>query len=230
VSGDRLVLDAEESHHLLHVHRAGPGTPFDAVDGTGVAYRCEIRSVERGLAVGAIVSRTEGSGELPAALTLIVGLPDPGPAETIVSIGVPLGLTAIDFAGCARSARPPLSDARIERLLRVARSALKQSRRTRMPLIRSSRSLAQALGLLAPGARWVAEPGAAPFASRAGLGPEPAVAISVGPPGGFDERESAALREAGFEPISLGPSRLTTETAAVTLTVLARNQLLLNAL
>ena len=52
------------------------------------------------------------------------------------------------------------------------------------------------------------------------------VALAVGPPGGFIDWELGVLRGAEFRPISLGPSRLTTETAALALTALARNSLL----
>ena len=44
--------------------------------------------------------------------------------------------------------------------------------------------------------------------------------------GALDTEEYALLAKAGFQPISLGPSRLTTETAAITLLALARNRLL----
>ena len=43
---DRLTLNTEESHHLVRVHRASEGTPFTAVDGTGVAYDCEVESID----------------------------------------------------------------------------------------------------------------------------------------------------------------------------------------
>jgi len=68
----------------------------------------------------------------------------------------------------------------------------------------------------------------APFAGRRlvfletpgipGLPREPApasVLLLIGPPGGFEEREVEAARAAGFEPASLGPRVLRTETAAV---------------
>ena len=39
--------------------------------------------------------------------------------------------------------------------------------------------------------------------------------VLIGPEGDFSEREIALAKEAGFEPISLGPNRLRTETAAL---------------
>jgi 16S rRNA (uracil1498-N3)-methyltransferase len=195
------------------------------VDGAGNAYECVLDSTDRGVAVARIVGRRSGAGELETPLVLLAGLPDSGPAESVVGFAVPLGVTAIDFAACVRSGRPPLSAARLDRLDRIARSALKQSRRSRLPEIRSSGSLAAAIALLPPGPRYVADPAGDRLASGPTNSREVAVAIAVGPPGGFDSRESALLGSARFLPISLGPSRLATETAAVSLLSIVRNSL-----
>ena len=65
-------------------------------------------------------------------------------------------------------------------------------------------------------------------AGRPGLRPgdeilKGSISLAVGPPGGFTPEEAEELRAVGFEPISLGNSRLTTETAAITLLAVARN-------
>jgi 16S rRNA (uracil1498-N3)-methyltransferase len=226
VQEDRLKLSQEESHHLLRVHRSAPGAPFDAVDGAGNGYDCVLESIDDGLAVGRIVGRSRGSGELGTSITLLVGLPDSGPAEAVTGFAVPLGVSAIDFASCARSGRPPLPSSRLDRLARIARSACKQSRRSRLPEIRSSPSLASAVALLPSSRRFLADPGGAALAPTAIDCTERAVAIAVGPPGGFDLTEGGLLRSAEFQPISLGPSRLATDSASITLLAMVRNLLL----
>jgi len=225
VRDDHLTLDPEESHHLLHVHRAVAGTPFVAVDGAGSTYECLLASSERGVAVGSVKHRATDLGELPVPITLLVGLPDSGPSETVVSLAVPLGVSAIDFVACSRSGRPPLGDPRLARLTRLAVSALKQSRRSRLPVIRSTPSLEAGVGLLAPGARFVADPEGQPGLRPAEGAMAGSISLAVGPPGGFTPEEVADLKNAGFEPISLGYSRLATETAAITLLAVARNYL-----
>jgi 16S rRNA (uracil1498-N3)-methyltransferase len=223
VEGDRLTLAGDESHHLLRVHRVAPGAPFTAIDGGGVAYECVLESAERGVAVGRIARREPGMGEPPVPITLLVGLPDAGPTETVVEHAVPLGATAIDFFAAARSGRAPLAPARLERLLRIARAALKQSRRCRLPILRSSPSLEVALGSLEGGRRYVADPaGRRPTLEGGDRGQAPVI-LAVGPPGDFDDAEKALLRRSDFSPISLVENRLTTETAAVAILALARN-------
>jgi len=225
VKGGRLTLDREESHHLLHVHRAGPGTAFVAVDGVGGTYECLLESSDRGVAVGTVARRLSGQGELSVPITLLVGLPDAGPAETVVVHAVPLGALTIDFVASGRAGRPALGPARLSRLSRIAVSAMKQSRRSRLPAIRSSASLDAALALLGDGPRFLADPGSP---SRFKSTPEElqgSISLAVGPPGGFTNEEAGTLRGAGFQSIALGNSRLATDTAALTFLAIVRNHL-----
>jgi 16S rRNA (uracil1498-N3)-methyltransferase len=234
VEGERLRLSTAESRHLLRVFRAAPGAVFEAVDGEGLLYRCVLESAADGIAVGRIESRIENSGELPVPITLLVGIPDLPQVETIVSLAVPLGATAIDFLTTARSGGRALSGARLGRLQRIARSALKQSRRTRLPSIRSSEGLENGLGGMDPSAaRFLADPEGAslqgPDLKPSNIA-QPSVILAVGPPGGFLSEEVALLRGHRFVPISLGPSRLRTSTALLALLVMARNLLLSSGL
>ncbi|HXL15765.1 MAG TPA: RsmE family RNA methyltransferase [Methylomirabilota bacterium] len=233
VGSDHLDLSPEESHHLLHVHRARPGAPFQATDGAGGFYECVLESVKRHAAVGRIVERREGAGELPRPVEILVGIPDRRAIEQIIEHAVPLGVTAIDFVVCERSSPGgTLSAQRLVRLARIAKAALKQSRRSRLPKLGSSPSLENAIGGTCeggavPGAwrRYLADPDGQPFPSGRIQSLEAAIQLAIGPPGGFSGEERRLLLESGFSPISLGPSRLTTETAAIALISLIRNSL-----
>ena len=225
VMGDRLRLGPEESHHLLRVHRAGTGAPFQAIDGEGSLYECVLESVERRSAIGRIVDRRTSVGELDYPIRLIVGLPDWGALERLTALAVPLGASVLDIVPCARTGRAALGAPRLGRLYRLARAGLKQSRRTNLPEIRSSTSLKQALGLVREGARFAADPDGYPAVNAVGRSGPSAVAIAVGPPGGFVKEERDRLLGERFSFISLGPSRLSTETAAVAMLSFARNSL-----
>ena len=231
VDGTRLRLSDSESRHLLRVFRAAPGTPFEAVDGEGTLYRCLLETASGGIAVGTIESRAAEAGELGAAITLLAGLPDLQQIETIVSLAVPLGVTAIDFVATGHSGREPLPEARLERLARIARSALKQSRRTRLPSLRSSPGLEESLQEIPVETfRLFADPGGEPLQAgvleAASQTSQPNVVLAVGPPGGFLREEGELLTTRGFRPISLGPSRLTTSAASLALLAATRNLML----
>ena len=225
IGPDSLRLSSEESHHLLNVHRARQGAPFQAIDGAGGFYECVLESVDRRIAVGRIVERRTDVGELSRPIEVLVGLPDWSGVEQVVAHGVPLGASAFDFFPCDRSERGSLGPQRHDRLLRIARAALKQSRRSRLPVLRTSGSIEGAVTASVGTLRLFADPDGNP-APAAGLQPtEGAISLVIGPPGGFTEKERRFLLDKDFSPISLGPSRLTTETAALALISLARNHL-----
>jgi len=226
VAPDHLTLSPEESHHLLDVHRASAGTPFQAIDGEGGFFECVVQSVEPRAVRGRIVERRTEVGELARAIRLLVGMPDWGAIEQIVAHGVPLGVSGFDFVLCERSGRGAPGAERVERLTRIARAALKQSRRSRMPTLAFAGSLRKALAaLVGTASRFLADPDGAPGALPLGKTPQSAIALAVGPPGGFTAEERHLLLDSQFTPISLGPSRLTTETAALALIGIARSQL-----
>ncbi len=225
VAQDHLTLSHEESHHLVRVHRAREGTPFEAIDGLGNLYRCAVRSLLRRAVVGAILDRTREVGELRQGIELLVGMPDWRPVEEIVTHGVPLGVTSFDFVRCEHGSRIVLGAQRLTRLDRMARAGLKQSRRTRLPRIGSSASLREAVGSASGAIRLVAHPGGAALAAERAQVIQGPLTLAVGPPGAFSSEEYYFLRAERFLPISLGPSRLATETAAIALVSLARNVL-----
>lgn len=226
ISREHLKLSHEESHHLLHVHRAKPGTPFQATDGAGGFFECVLEAVEHRAAVGRILERREDEGELPRRIEVLVGMPDRRALEQIVAHAVPLGVSALDFVACERSERGSLGAQPLARLERIARAALKQSRRSRLPILASSCSVASAAKALgAATERFFADPAGKPFTANSSKCPQTSIQLAVGPPGGFTENERQVLLGEGFAPIYLGPSRLTTETAVLALLGLARNSL-----
>ena len=227
VGPDSLRLTPEESHHLLHVFRARPGTPFEAVDGAGRLYECELSGTERRAAIGRILARRERAGELPGRLVLLAGMPGAAAAQDLVARAVPLGVSAIHLVAAERGECPRGTEARAERLGRIARAALKQSRRTVLPELRLGAGVAEILQGLGGGGTFVlADPAGASWSVSTAAGVKESVVVAVGPPGGFSESEKALFAGRGFVSISLGNSRLRTEDAASALLALAREGIL----
>jgi len=230
VVADTITLDPGESHHLLRVHRAERGTPFEATDGTGFLYRCRLTEPSSKAARGEVLERVEDAGELPGLLRVLVGLPDTRAAETVVEHAVPLGVSGIVFVTCERSPRAPLGASRLERLRRLAIAGVKQSRRSRLPGIETSESLPAAISAAGQGQRFAADPGGTPLEQDKLRRPQLEAIIAVGPPGGFTASESEVLAGADFSFISLGNNRLTTETATLALVCEVRKAMILAGL
>ena len=109
---------------------------------------------------------------------------------------------------------------RIERWRKIARAASQQSRRVHLPEIFPPLALAKAA--LHPAAHrfYLEETPGCPLLLKALLDlPEreagAAVAILIGPEGGWTDRERELLAGASWTPVSLGPQILRAETAAV---------------
>jgi 16S rRNA (uracil1498-N3)-methyltransferase len=158
-----------------------------------------------------------------------VGLPDSRAAEVIVEHAVPLGVSSILFAACRRSGRDELGAAKLERLERIAIAAVKQSLRSRLPALGTAANLQAALDEARKGPRFVADVSGRMLSELPGEAAQAEVTAAVGPPGAFDEGEEAAPAS-GFQPISLGPSRLTTETASIAILSTVRNAIISNQL
>ena len=208
----RLTLDADESHYLTRVCRARAGARVTLTDGRGV--RAEALVVEPGEAALVEIARREVQ-PLPRSAVLLVGAPERGRADWMVEKLAELGVRRLLPVDTERGRWMP-AEARLERWRRLARAALRQSRRCHELEVLAPRPLAEALADPGPppSARFVADLEGAPAggleAPRAG----PTVGL-VGPAEGLSAGEREALANAGWRPISLSDGRLRTETAAM---------------
>ena len=209
----RLPLDAAESHHLLVVLRAVPGTPVRLVDGRGRSAEARLVRVDGGraeLEVGRVVEAPP-----PPTRVVLLGAPKPALVEEAVMLATEGGATAVWLLACER-AHPAAP--RLERLERVVDAAVKQCRRLDRPAIEAYASMAQALAALEaratrePLARYVAQPGASGAPEGA---PQGGAALAVGPEGGWSPGEREALAAAAFTPLGLGPYVLRAPTAVL---------------
>jgi 16S rRNA (uracil1498-N3)-methyltransferase len=133
--------------------------------------------------------------------------------EWLVEKVVELGVDRISFVECDNSERHKL---RIDRLKRKAISAMKQSLRATLPMIDDLVPLSDFFSLADPeSTKLVAHLGenAIPLTDAAVL--KTAHCILVGPEGDFSHPELQQASESGFQMVTLGNSRLRTETAAL---------------
>ena len=104
-----------------------------------------------------------------------------------------------------------------ERLNKILVSAMKQSLKCTLPLIDEMTPIAEVIGMPFDGRKYIAycDPSVPRRLFAKEYDPDSNALIMIGPEGDFSPEEINAALEAGFLPISLGDSRLRTETAAV---------------
>ena len=216
------TLDAEESRHAVRVLRLREGDEINVTDGCGNLYSCRIITADDHACVVEprhSESPFEDSPQRIASLHLAVApTKNPSRMEWLVEKAVEIGVGEITLLQCDHSERSFLKTDRLEKL---AISAMKQSLHTVLPEIHPAVNLSDWLrsshSMLHSPLKFIAHCEAdkprVPLAKAVQPGLD--TVVLIGPEGDFSEEEIALALECGFQPVSLGPSRLRTETAAL---------------
>lgn len=223
LQGNRVRLTGPDARHIRLVLRLGPGDAVRLFDGEGVEHDALIESVSPE-AVELSLTRTRNAGaESPMALTIAQGFLKDKKMDTtlrqLTELGVARWIPVLAGRSVARPDERRLAGRR-ERWESIARAAVKQCRRGRIPAVEEAVSFDQALAMAADADLrlmfWEEADGPIPVpAVRPGT-----VFALLGPEGGFSPSEADAARAAGFSVVSLGPRILRAETAVVAATVI----------
>ncbi len=199
-----------EAHHL-QVRRAGDGEPVELRDGEGLIGAGRV--VRSGKAWSVEVTGIDRVPRGPP-LTLAVGAGDRERFAWVVEKGTELGVTAVIPVECERTAgvATRVRAQHLERLRRHALEAVKQSGAAWAAAVEEPVSLSDLVERALDGTGWLADADGQPVPAAVGAVP---LTVVIGPEGGLTPRERECLREAGFEPVRLGPHTLRFETAAV---------------
>ena len=213
------TLDAEESRHAVRVLRLREGDEIYVTDGHGSLYECRIMDANDRACVIECINDSRVH-TLPHSRIHLAVAPTKNPSrmEWLVEKAVEVGVGEITLLDCDHSERSFLKTDRLER---VAVSAMKQSLHTILPEIHPTVRLRDWLrsphstprSPLKFIAHCEADKPRTPLAEA--LRPGMDTVVLIGPEGDFSAEEIALALECGFQPVSLGPSRLRTETAAL---------------
>ena len=216
------TLAEEESRHCAKVLRHAVGDTINVIDGCGSLYTCKI--LECGKKVVCSVEQVqENFGAHGYNLTMAVC-----PTKNIdryewflekaTEMGVDVIVPVIGEHSERRIIKP-------ERLEKILVSAAKQSLKGAIPVLQEAVSVKQFIKehAEAPGVKLIAYCGEqekvtlaeAVKEARNLLPDSPTLTILIGPEGDFSPAEVDAAIAAGFRPLTLGDSRLRTETAAI---------------
>ena len=220
------ALVGEQAAHLARVLRAEVGQVYDVVAG-GFLHRAEIVGVGADAVEFRLHEELEAEAALPLTLLLAVFKFDR--FEWGIEKATELGVARVAPV-LARRTEKHLAQAaakRVERWRRIALEAAKQSRRTSVPEIAEPVGLRAALAAsVEDGVKLLLSETeqATPLAAalRAACSSESrAVALAIGPEGGWAPEEMAMFLEGGWRPVTLGPRILRAETAAIAAVAIA---------
>ena len=204
----------DESKHIVKVLRKREGDVLQLTNGKGWIFETEITLAEQNNCSARILSAKK---EPPAPYHLHLAV---APTkmndryEWFLEKATEIGIQEITPVICDHSERKVVKS---ERFQRVIQSALKQSLHTRVPILHEPVSFSEFLKQDHPETRFIAhceETKPRKLLSRV-FKKSISATILIGPEGDFSPQEVEQALEAGWEPVSLGNSRLRTETAAV---------------
>ncbi len=197
-----LTLSPDESHYLVRVRRARPGTSVEVLDPERGGWQAEVEvadSKHARLRIGAPLPPR------PAwTIDLAVGITDAKAAYDVVARATESGARNLTFLETERSQPTRLNQTRLDRVVAAARRQC--GRLDRLP---SEGPIPQHTWLGVPRRGFVAsvERGETARMDHADA------ALLIGPEGGLTSEEERQACEAGLVPLSLGPFVLRTEVA-----------------
>ena len=210
-----LHLNEEESRHAVKVLRLSAGDLLYVVDGKGGFYKCQIKAPHDKKCEVKIVEETQNFGLRDYHIHLIIApTKNLDRIEWMVEKCVEIGINEISFIQTRYSERKEIKTIRIEK---IAVGAMKQSLKAFLPKINEMISWKEFLkkdyfetfkmiAHLEEGNRQAIHQVAKPDSK---------CAILIGPEGDFSKEEINQALEKGFIPVTLGESRLRTETAGL---------------
>ncbi len=206
------ILSAEESRHAIKVLRMVNGDEIDVTDGRGAFYKARITDSDFS-ECAFVVTETKLQ---PLKDYRIHIAPRPHQnmdrIEWFVEKAVELGVDEISFVECKTSERRSVN---LDRLEKLAISALKQSQQAFLAKLNPLAPIREIVSLSA-GQKFIAHVDSAnPLHLKSAALPGRDYLILIGPEGDFTPAELEESKKAGFQKVSLGPTRLRTETAGL---------------
>jgi 16S rRNA (uracil1498-N3)-methyltransferase len=210
-----LYLTEEESKHCVRVLRHKSGDTIWVTNGKNKLFECRLTEANPKVCTFAIVAEKIQPARIYRIHLAIAPTKNTDRLEWMLEKCVELGVDEVSLLLCQHSERIKINP---DRLHKKAVSAMKQSLNFQMPLIHEPIQYKKFVEKVTAEeiSKFIAyvdeEP--RPHLMRA-AGKNSNNCILIGPEGDFSREEIELALESAFLPVSLGPSRLRTETAGL---------------
>jgi len=216
------VITGPEAHHIASVFRLKPRDHILLIDGTGAEYEAEIVMCAKNRVQVAILRKSAPATESAIKITVGQGYLKDKKMDMLVrhltEIGIARWMPVVTEFSVPTPDRKK-TDARRERWTQIAREAVKQCGRTRVPEIMPPLCFSEALETLKDMDEKIIfneKETVSLSKTFAGIASNPLnIFVFLGPEGGFSEQEVTAAKAGGFISASLGPRILRAETASL---------------
>lgn len=210
-------LPEAEAKHCLRALRLRTGDHLRITDGNGRLYTAVLLDSNDKNCPFSVEKVEDMPPAFPFYLHIAVApTKNADRIEWFVEKAVEIGISEITFLQCKHSERSGIKADRIQRLM-VA--AMKQSLHFQLPVFNESRNFKDFMQMqqLADNQKFIAYCGEDEdiLPLKRACAPCGEVVVLIGPEGDFSPEEVHLSKQCGFRPVSMGNSRLRTETAAL---------------
>jgi len=213
-SHPQYFLSEEESKHCVRVLRLNAGDEVQLIDGRGGLYIAQIKDAHPKRTILQVISVQQKYQERNHYLHIAIA-----PTKNIERLewflekATEIGIDEISLIICQRSER---KEAKTDRLNKIITSAIKQSLKAYHPILNEPETLSKLLSLNFVGQKFIAHCDEGDKVTlKESIELKGKYLILIGPEGDFTPKEIDEALNNDFKPITLGESRLRTETAAL---------------
>ena len=210
---DEIILSAEESKHATKVLRKKEGDILNFTDGKGRFYKAKITLSDSRKCRLKIVSSNQKEKQHNYHLHIAIApTKNMDRFEWFLEKATEIGIDEITPIICSRSERKVI---KTERGNRILLSAMKQSLKYHLPQLNEAISLSDFLKQDFEGAKYIAHCEDGDKLDLKTVSKTKKTLILIGPEGDFSPKEIELALQNQFKAVSLGTSRLRTETAGI---------------
>ncbi|TDN89405.1 16S rRNA (uracil1498-N3)-methyltransferase [Salegentibacter sp. 24] len=210
----QIYFSKDESRHIAKVLRKNAGETLSVTNGKGFLFKAKIISADPKQCAASIFE-VEIDKEKKYHLHMVVAPTKMNDRyEWFLEKATEIGIQEITPIICHHSERKTI---KLNRYERVLQSAMKQSLHYTLPIINKEISFLEFIETETSGQKFIAhcEAGMPRISLKNQVIPKEKITILIGPEGDFSADEIKLAVAKGWQPVSLGDSRLRTETAAL---------------
>lgn len=209
-----ISFPEEESKHIVKVLRMKEGDRFCVTDGNGSLYDAELVDAHPKRAAAELSNQRQGYDIRDFKVSIAIAPTKLNErTEWFLEKATEIGIDEVKLFASYHSER---RTANVERFKKIIVAAMKQSVKSKMPVIEDIVAFDKLVRQNYDGQKFIAwiDDDVTEQLCDLYIKGENALVL-IGPEGDFSKEEVALAKENGFVPVSLGKARLRTETAAV---------------
>jgi 16S rRNA (uracil1498-N3)-methyltransferase len=219
-SDNIVVLNEENSKHIVQVLRMQNGKQIKLTDGFGNVFLAQITDAHKKKCTVKIIERAKHGSPINKVCVAVSPVKNNSRLEWFLEKATEIGVSEIVLIMCERTEKQNI---RLDRMKGILISAMLQSQQAWLPILEEPKKYIEFIKSVQSSYKFIAhceEDKKTSLKETTTIKQLNNSTIIIGPEGDFTPQEIALALENNFTPVALGHTRLRTETAALVATTL----------